>query len=148
MLRALAPFVDALAGVVDDDGRKRLRADPDDAPRAPTTTRRPTTPRAPTAAVAEGDEARREAPNPCEINGFIECVAFHELKSTIREQRELLRGNGFIDLLRHVPQRSRGQTSCARIWTIRPTVAATPRPSFWQVLRRGIPTSTSRRSSR
>ena len=32
VLRALAPFVDALAGVVDDDrGRKRLRADPDDA---------------------------------------------------------------------------------------------------------------------
>ena len=31
VLRALAPFVDALAGVVDDDRRKRLRADPDDA---------------------------------------------------------------------------------------------------------------------
>ena len=32
MLRALAPFVDALAGVADpDDRRKRLRADPDDA---------------------------------------------------------------------------------------------------------------------
>ena len=30
VLRALAPFVDALAGVV-DDRRKRLRADPDDA---------------------------------------------------------------------------------------------------------------------
>ena len=31
VLRALAPFVDALAGVVDADRRKRLRADPDDA---------------------------------------------------------------------------------------------------------------------
>jgi hypothetical protein len=31
VLRALAPFVDALAGVVCDDRRKRLRADPDDA---------------------------------------------------------------------------------------------------------------------
>ena len=31
VLRALAPFVDALAGVVSDDRRKRLRADPDDA---------------------------------------------------------------------------------------------------------------------
>ena len=32
VLRALAPFVDALAGVVDDlRGAKRLRADPDDA---------------------------------------------------------------------------------------------------------------------
>ena len=32
VLRALAPFVDALAGLVEpDDRRKRLRADPDDA---------------------------------------------------------------------------------------------------------------------
>ena len=31
VLRALAPFVDALAGVVADDRRKRLRGDPDDA---------------------------------------------------------------------------------------------------------------------
>jgi hypothetical protein len=31
VLRALAPFVDALAGVVDDDRRKKLRPNPDDA---------------------------------------------------------------------------------------------------------------------